>query len=139
MGVQRKRGCVALLLGFGLSLLPEVLNHVITSNANWVDLLFQWMGAPPNCPYSFTDSLGNNATATLAVAEAAGTVTLTWLMFPKLWGFALDRFSHFDDFKQACASSSLPRYSFLEPSFLGNPNDDHPPHDAKHGRPSDYR
>lgn len=45
MGVQRMRGCVALLLGFGLSLLPEVLSHVITSNANWVELLFQWMGA----------------------------------------------------------------------------------------------
>ncbi len=45
MGVQRKRGCVALLLGLGLSLLPEVLSHVITSNANWVDLLFHWMGA----------------------------------------------------------------------------------------------
>jgi phospholipase C len=54
-------------------------------------------------------------------------------MFPKLWGFALDRFSHFDDFKRACASSSLPRYSFLEPSFLGNPNDDHPPHDVRAG------
>jgi|SRR5580658_5374963 hypothetical protein len=39
------RGCVALLLGFGLSLLPGVLSHVITSNANWVELLFQWMGA----------------------------------------------------------------------------------------------
>jgi hypothetical protein len=45
MGVQRKRGCVALLLGFCLSFLPQVLSHVITSNANWVDLLFQWMGA----------------------------------------------------------------------------------------------
>jgi hypothetical protein len=32
-------------MGFGLSLLPEVLSHVIRSNANWVDLLFQWMGA----------------------------------------------------------------------------------------------
>ena len=28
-----------------MSLLPEVLSHVITSSANWVDLLFQWMGA----------------------------------------------------------------------------------------------
>src|SRR5271163_2617841 len=45
MGVQRRRGCIALLLGFGLSLLPEVLSHVITSNANWIDLIFQWMGA----------------------------------------------------------------------------------------------
>ena len=61
------------------------------------------------------------------------TPALTWLMFPKLWGFALDHFSHFNEFKQACASSSLPRYSFLEPSFLGNPNDDHPPHDVRAG------
>lgn len=34
--------------------------------------------ARPNCPYSLTDSLGNNAAVTLAVSEAAGTVTLTW-------------------------------------------------------------
>lgn len=61
------------------------------------------------------------------------TPALTWLMFPKLWGFGLDRFSHFDDFKQACVSNSLPQYSFLEPSFLGNPNDDHPPHDVRAG------
>ena len=45
MGVHRKRGCVALLLGFAFSLLPEVLSHVVTSNANWVDLLFESMGA----------------------------------------------------------------------------------------------
>jgi phospholipase C len=61
------------------------------------------------------------------------TPALTWLMFPKLWGFGLDRFSHFDDFKQACTSDSLPQYSFLEPSFLSNPNDDHPPHNVQAG------
>ena len=42
-------------------------------------------------------------------------------------------FCHFDDFKNDCASGNLPQYSFLEPSFVGNPNDEHPPHDVVAG------
>jgi hypothetical protein len=43
MKLEGKRGYTALMLGFGLSLLPELLSH-ISSTAKYVDLLFQWMG-----------------------------------------------------------------------------------------------
>jgi hypothetical protein len=43
MKVEGKRGYAALMLGFGLSLLPELLSH-ISSTARYVDSLFQWMG-----------------------------------------------------------------------------------------------
>jgi phospholipase C len=56
--------------------------------------------------------------------------SLTWLMFPNLWIYSLDRFSGFDTFKSDCASGNLPQYSFIEPSFLVDPNDEHPPHDV---------
>lgn len=54
--------------------------------------------------------------------------SLTRLMFPNLWT-ASDHFHHFNTFKQDCASGNLAQYTFLEPSFLINPNDQHPPHD----------
>ena len=58
--------------------------------------------------------------------------SLTWLMFPNLW-LHLDHFSGFDRFKSDCAAGTLPQYSFVEPSFLDNPNDEHPPHDVVAG------
>lgn len=62
------------------------------------------------------------------------TPSLTGLMFKRLWPFmnplAHDHFAHFDDFKTDCHNGALPRYSFLEPSFLKDPNDQHPPHDV---------
>lgn len=61
------------------------------------------------------------------------TPPLTLLMYPRLARYALDRFGHFDEFKRDCAEGSLPRYSFLEPSFLDDPNDQHPPHDVVAG------
>jgi phospholipase C len=68
------------------------------------------------------------------IYSAATTIpALTWLMSPKLWPFSFDRFGHLDDFKRDCASGSLPQYSFLEPSFVENPNDEHPPHDVVAG------
>jgi phospholipase C len=54
---------------------------------------------------------------------------LTWLMFPNLW-IHTGHFHHFDDFKEDCASANLAQYTFLEPSFLVEPNDEHPPHDV---------
>jgi phospholipase C len=60
--------------------------------------------------------------------------SLTRVMFPKLWDPLLDGHFHaFDAFKDDCAKNKLPRYSFLEPSFLDNPNDQHPPHDVTAG------
>lgn len=60
--------------------------------------------------------------------------SLTRLMFPKLWDPLLDgHFKGFADFKHDCAHNTLPQYSFVEPSFLVEPNDEHPPHDVSAG------
>jgi phospholipase C len=105
--------------------------HAGTSNGNVVN------GTHPNplewdVPTIF-NVMEETGVSWKVYSDTVITPPLTRLMFPKLWGLALDRFSHFDDFRQACASSSLPQYSFLEPSFLDNPNDDHPPHDVRAG------
>lgn len=60
--------------------------------------------------------------------------SLTRLMFPGLSDPLLD--SHFDTsggFQRDCASGALPKYAFVEPSFLIDPNDEHPPHDVNSG------
>jgi phospholipase C len=62
------------------------------------------------------------------------TPSLTRTMFPKLWDPLLDGHFHgFTEFVDACAANSLPRYSFIEPSFMLDPNDQHPPHDVLAG------
>lgn len=67
-------------------------------------------------------------------SDATVAPSLTRTMFPKLWDPLLDgHFHHFDDFQQDCAQQSLPQYSFIEPNFLSNPNDEHPPHDVSAG------
>ena len=54
----------------------------------------------------------------------------TRLQFPKLWDLLLESHFHdFDDFQEAARQGKLPRYSFVEPSFLIDPHDEHPPHD----------
>ncbi len=60
---------------------------------------------------------------------------LTRVQFPRLWDFDLDgHFQHFRAFQDACAvHGGLPQYSFLEPSFLFHPSDQHPPHDVGSG------
>jgi phospholipase C len=62
------------------------------------------------------------------------TPSLTRTFAPKLWDPLLDdHFKGFGAFQDACANNSLPEYSFLEPSFLFEPNDEHPPHDVSAG------
>lgn len=62
------------------------------------------------------------------------TPSLTRTMFPKLWDPLLNsHFRGFSAFLDACETNSLPRYSFIEPSFLVDPNDQHPPHDVQAG------
>ena len=57
--------------------------------------------------------------------------SLTRTMFPKLWDPFLDgHFQRFNSFQHACATNALPQYSFLEPGFLQNANDAHPPHNV---------
>ena len=67
-------------------------------------------------------------------ADTILTPSLTRTMFPKLWDPFLDPHFHvFQAFQDACETDSLPQYSFLEPSFLNDPNDEHPPHDVTAG------
>jgi phospholipase C len=42
-------------------------------------------------------------------------------------------FHGFGDFKRDALAGTLPAYAFVEPSFLFQPNDEHPPHDVKAG------
>ncbi|HWZ64160.1 MAG TPA: alkaline phosphatase family protein [Steroidobacteraceae bacterium] len=75
------------------------------------------------------------AKATWAVYHDTEIIpSLTRTMFPELWPDSLDgNFRGFAAFLADCANDSLPQYSFLEPSFLLDPNDDHPPHDVNAG------
>ena len=67
-------------------------------------------------------------------SDTVVTPSLTRTMFPKLWDLSLDgHFLGFPAFERACSTGSLPRYSFIEPSFLVDPNDEHPPHDLVAG------
>jgi phospholipase C len=60
--------------------------------------------------------------------------SLTLTMFPTLWDAKYEpNFQHFGDFVTACQSNTLPQYSFIEPRFLLDPNDQHPPHDVNAG------
>ncbi len=105
--------------------------HAGTSNGNVVN------GTTP-------DPLAWNVPTIFNVLEGMGvdwriytdtviTPSLTWLMSPQLWPYTLTRFGHFADFQSASASGLLLRYSFLEPSFVDKPNDEHPPHDVVAG------
>jgi phospholipase C len=60
--------------------------------------------------------------------------SLTRTMFPQLWSGSLDaNFKTLEQFVADCAQGGLPQYAFLEPSFLIEPNDEHPPHDVNAG------
>ncbi len=58
--------------------------------------------------------------------------SLTYLMFPNLWAHS-GRFRQFGSFKVDCADDRLAQYTFIEPSFLDNPNDERPPNDVLAG------
>ncbi len=61
-------------------------------------------------------------------------MSLTRAQLPKLWDPLLeDHFHGFDRFKEDAKNGKLPDYTFLEPSFQIEPNDDHPPHDIRPG------
>jgi phospholipase C len=60
--------------------------------------------------------------------------SLTRTQFPELWSGSLDgNFRSFADFQSDCVSGRLPRYAFVEPSFVIAPTDEHPPHDVNAG------
>lgn len=60
--------------------------------------------------------------------------SLTHLQLPKLWDPSLeDHFLGIETFKEQARDGELPTYSFVEPSFVFDPNDEHPPHDVRLG------
>jgi phospholipase C len=106
--------------------------HTGTSNGN-VD-----NGAPAdpydwNVPSIFNlfDAVGGSW-AVYSNAILAPPLTRTFL--PGLWDRSYhDHFQDFRAFQEACANNSLPPYSFIEPRFIFDPNDLHPPHDISRG------
>ena len=106
--------------------------HAGTSNGNINN------GNPPD-PLKWDVKTIFNVLKSISVAwnvysDAEAAPSLTRTMFPKLWDPFLDgHFQRFTDFQQQCAKGTLPRYSFVEPNFLSNPNDEHPPHDVSSG------
>jgi len=76
----------------------------------------------------------NNWKVTWNVYNDTFLESLTRLQLPKLWDPFLDGHFHgFDKFKDDAKNGTLPAYSFLEPSFQIEPNDEHPPHDVALG------
>ena len=72
--------------------------------------------------------------ATWGVYNDSTLTSLTRLQLPKLWDPLLDEhFRSFEMFKQQACEGELPTYSFVEPSFVFDPNDEHPPHDVRLG------
>jgi phospholipase C len=61
-------------------------------------------------------------------------MSLGRLQFPQLWDSSVQpHFQGIEQFEQDCRAGVLPEYSFLEPSFQIEPNDQHPPHDVSLG------
>lgn len=61
-------------------------------------------------------------------------MSLVRLQFPQLWDPLLQvHFRGFGEFEEDAAAGTLPEYSFVEPSFQIQPNDQHPPHDVRLG------
>ncbi len=58
--------------------------------------------------------------------------SLSKLMYPRLTLFAT-HFHSFGQFKTDAQNGTLPSYSFLEPSFTIEPDDQHPPHNVGDG------
>jgi phospholipase C len=106
--------------------------HAGTANGNvdnqTIPNPFDW-----NVPTIF-DVLSKMGLSWTVYCDTLVTPSLTRSMFPGLWNPLLDgHFRGFSAFRDACASGTLPRYSFLEPSFFVQPNDMHPPHDVASG------
>ncbi|AOJ04891.1 phosphoesterase [Burkholderia mayonis] len=86
-----------------------------------------------NVPTIF-DVLTSIGASWAVYSDTIVTPSLTHTMFPTLWADAMaDHFKHFGDFAAACRNDALPQYAFIEPSFLFEPNDQHPPHDVRAG------
>ena len=89
---------------------------------------------------SIFNVLHNRSVRWKVYSDTILTPSLTRTFFPKLWDPIFeDHFQHFGAFEGDCAHNSLPEYSFIEPSFLFEPNDQHAPHDVSAGEQFLYR
>jgi phospholipase C len=70
--------------------------------------------------------------ASWAVYKDTVLPALTLLQYPRLVAFE-SRFRDFSAFQNAAKTGTLAQYSFVEPSFFFQPNDQHPPHDVALG------
>jgi phospholipase C len=106
--------------------------HAGTSNGH-VD-----NGTPPD-PFDWQvrtifNVLGDAGASWAVYSAALVAPSLTVTMFPTLWDAKYKpNFQRFSDFVAACKNNTLPQYSFIEPRFLLDPNDQHPPHDVYAG------
>jgi phospholipase C len=106
--------------------------HAGTSNGH-VD-----NGSPPD-PFDWQvrtifNVLGDAGASWAVYSAALVAPSLTVTMFPTLWDAKYKpNFQRFSDFVAACRNNTLPQYSFIEPRFLLDPNDQHPPHDVYAG------
>jgi phospholipase C len=67
-------------------------------------------------------------------SDAILTPSLTRTFAPALWDDDFDdHFQGMDEFENDCAKNLLQKYSFIEPRFMLDPNDQHPPHDVGAG------
>jgi phospholipase C len=74
-----------------------------------------------------------NVGASWAIYKNSALPSLTTLQFPRLLLHFPGHIRSFAKFKSDAHSGQLPRYSFLEPSFFFQPDDQHPPHDVSLG------
>jgi phospholipase C len=116
--------------------------HSGTSNGNVVN--GELNGDVPD-PLDFDGPTIFNVLSSMGVgwnvySDAILAPSLTRTFAPKLWNPSFDaHFQGFDAFLNDCANNSLPQYSFVEPRFLIDPNDQHPPHDVSAGDAFLYR
>jgi phospholipase C len=54
-------------------------------------------------------------------------VSFTGLQYRSLWQYRRTNFFHIEDFESDAANGNLPSYSFIEPRFFIDHNDQHPP------------
>lgn len=74
----------------------------------------------------------SKAGATWAIYKNTELPSLTQLQYPALM-LSLSHIQHFSKFQAAAKNGTLPKYSFIEPSFFLQPEDQHPPHDVSLG------
>jgi phospholipase C len=107
------------------------------SSSGWVN----------NTPYDKW-LLGNHAETIFNRISAQNREDLTWrvyydildivpltllIHFPRLSGYWESHFCSMEQFKKDAKEGNLPSYSFIEPRYFLEPNDQHSPHNVLHG------